>query len=454
MLPYELHISRQMKGLTDVPGIRVGHASDYDALTGCTVILCESGAAGGVDVRGSATGTEELELLRPQHLTERIHAIVFSGGSAFGLETCSGVRRYLEHKGVGFPTGAARVPLVPGAILYDLGIGKAGVRPTREMGEAAAAAATADAVVEGAVGAGTGATVGKVLGMKCAMKSGVGSWTVPVASAQSGVVVSALAVVNAVGDVIDPKTGDIVAGTRRAPDTMDFADSARLIRDGAQAGFRRENTTLVAVATNAGTDEGAGNQVGAIGFGRDGARHFAGAHDVGRRCGGSAIDRRSDGECRLAGRGCDRGCGHSYRPRGENGEDDGRRPRTGVAPIAIALLVPEVADAGEDHRQPEPVGRGDHLVIADRSAGLYHRRDSSPGSFLDAIGEREESIGRKHRSLDWQDRFHRSDLYRVDAAHLPRSRTDDLPGSRINNSVRLHVLHDFPPEQQRAPFVF
>lgn len=240
-----------MKGLTDIPGIRVGHASNYDALTGCTVILCENGAVGGVDVRGSATGTEELELLKPQHLTERIHAVVFSGGSAFGLETCSGVRRYLEHKGIGFPTGAARVPLVAGAILYDLGIGKAGVRPTREMGEAAAAAATTDAVKEGAVGAGTGATVGKVLGMKCAMKSGVGSWTVAAANPHSSVMVSALAVVNAVGDVLDAAGGGIVAGTRRTPDSMEFADSARLIRDGAQAGFRKENTTLVAVATNA-----------------------------------------------------------------------------------------------------------------------------------------------------------------------------------------------------------
>jgi L-aminopeptidase/D-esterase-like protein len=239
-----------MKGLTDIPGILVGHASDYDAITGCTVILCENGAVAGVDIRGSATGTEEIELLRPQHVTERIHAVVLSGGSAFGLETCSGVRRYLEHKGVGFPTGAARVPLVAGAILYDLGIGKAHVRPTREMGETAAAAATDRAVAEGCVGAGTGATVGKVLGMKCAMKSGVGSWTVRAGGAQSPVLVSALAAVNAVGDVRD-NAGKIVAGARRAAGSADFADSAGLIRDGARAGFRRENTTLVTVATNA-----------------------------------------------------------------------------------------------------------------------------------------------------------------------------------------------------------
>src|SRR6266852_4941457 len=131
-----------MMGLTDITGILVGHASDYDGLTGCTVMLCEGGAVAGGDIRGSATGTQEWDLLNPLHVTDRIHAVVFAGGSAFGLEAASGVRRFLEHKGVGFPTGAARVPLVPCAILYDLGIGKASARPTREMGESAAAAAT------------------------------------------------------------------------------------------------------------------------------------------------------------------------------------------------------------------------------------------------------------------------------------------------------------------------
>src|SRR5580692_12102983 len=154
------------KGLTDIAGIRVGHASDYDALTGCTVILCEGGAAGGVDIRGAATGTEEIDVLRPAHITDRVHAVVLAGGSAFGLEAASGVRRFLEHHGVGFQTGAAVVPIVPCAILYDLAIGKPNVRPSREMGEAAAAAATADPVKSGAVGVGTGATVGKIFGME------------------------------------------------------------------------------------------------------------------------------------------------------------------------------------------------------------------------------------------------------------------------------------------------
>jgi len=240
-----------MKGLTDIPGILVGHASDYDGLTGCTAILCESGAFAGGDIRGSATGTEEWTLLDPQHLTQQIHAVVLAGGSAFGLEAASGVRRYLEHKGVGFETGAARVPLVPAAILYDLGIGKASARPTREMGEAAAAAATDAAVEEGAVGAGTGATVGKIFGMARAMKSGIGSWTVDLEGPFAGVKVAALAAVNAVGDVVDPATGKIVAGARTAPNSMEFADSAKAMKSGAQGGFRGTNTTLVVVATNA-----------------------------------------------------------------------------------------------------------------------------------------------------------------------------------------------------------
>jgi L-aminopeptidase/D-esterase-like protein len=249
-----------MKGLTDIPGILVGHASDYDGLTGCTAILCETGAVAGGDIRGSATGTEEWGLLNPHHVTERIHAVVFAGGSAFGLEAASGVRRYLECKGVGFETSAAKIPLVASAILYDLGLGQSTVRPTREMGEAAAAAATDHPVAEGAVGAGTGATVGKLLGMKQAMKSGLGSWTVELGGHCKGVMVAALAVVNAVGDVRDPATRKIIAGARKAADSMEFADSVELMKQGKPSGFTRSNTglsntTLVAVATNAKLDK-------------------------------------------------------------------------------------------------------------------------------------------------------------------------------------------------------
>ena len=240
-----------MNGLTAIPGIKVGHASDYEGLTGCTVILCEKGAVAGGDIRGSATGTEEFDVLNPLHVTDRIQAVVFAGGSAFGLEAVSGVRRFLDHKGIGFETGFARVPLVIGAILYDLGIGKATARPTRETGESAAAAATDGDVMEGAVGAGTGATVGKMLGMRQAMKSGLGSSSMTLEGAFSGVTVAALAVVNALGDVRDPSTGKIVAGTRTTPQGREFADSAKLMLGARGSGFTHSHTNLVVVATNA-----------------------------------------------------------------------------------------------------------------------------------------------------------------------------------------------------------
>src|ERR1017187_10369116 len=219
-----------MKGLTDIPGVRVGHVSDYQAITGCTAILCPQGAVGGVDIRGSATGTEETPVLDPGHVTPQVHGILLAGGSAFGLEAASGVRRYLEHQGFGYTTGAAKVPIVPAAILYDLGIGKAGVRPTAAMGAAAAAAATDDAVQEGCIGAGTGATVGKIFGMGRAMKSGIGSYPVTL---HAGVLVSSLVAVNALGDVRDPATGKIVAGARKTAGGREFADSNEQMMSGA-----------------------------------------------------------------------------------------------------------------------------------------------------------------------------------------------------------------------------
>jgi len=258
-----------VKGLTDIPGILVGHASDYDGLTGCTVVLCEKGAVAGGDLRGSATGTEEWDLLNPQHVTPRIHGVVFAGGSAFGLETASGVRRHLEHKGVGFQTAGGVVPLVVGAILYDLGFAKRGVRPTREMGEMAAAAATDKAVTEGAVGAGVGATVDKINGAKQGMKSGVGSATVELDGQNKGVLVCALAVVNALGDVRDPVSGKILAGARKSPDSKEFVDSARVMKASGPTGFTRANagtnTTLVVVATNAQLSKVEANKMAELG---------------------------------------------------------------------------------------------------------------------------------------------------------------------------------------------
>ena len=244
-------------GWGGIAGLRVGHASDFEALTGCTVVLCESGAVAGASIQGGASGTEEFETMSPWHIAPQVHGVVLAGGSAFGLEAVSGVRRFLEHKGIGFPTGYANVPIVPGAILYDLGIGNPHVRPTREMGEAAAAAAFVDGpLAEGCVGAGTGATVGKMFGMKQAMKSGIGCATVDAGAAWPGVRVAALVAVNAFGDVRDPETGKLIAGARTAPDSPDLAGSLREFRDRKPSGgLRRENTTLAVVATNARLDK-------------------------------------------------------------------------------------------------------------------------------------------------------------------------------------------------------
>ncbi len=237
-----------MKGLTDIPGIRVGHISDYDAITGCTAILCPQGAVGGVDIRGSASGTQEIDTLSPGHVADRVHAILLAGGSAFGLEAAAGVRRYLAQQGAGYLFGGQHIPIVPAAILFDLEIGKPNVHPGLAMGEAAAAAATTDAVKEGCVGAGTGATVGKIFGMKQAMKSGIGSFTVTL---PGGVLVASLVAVNAFGDVRDPATGKIVAGARQAPDSREFANTVEQMMRGELGGIVRSNTTLAVVATNA-----------------------------------------------------------------------------------------------------------------------------------------------------------------------------------------------------------
>jgi len=247
-----------LKGLTDIPGIRVGHVSDFDAVTGCTAILCEQGAVCGVDIRGSATGTQEIETLRPGHVTDRVHGITLAGGSAFGLEAASGVRRYLANRKVGFAFGGQHIPIVAAAILFDLGIGKSNLHPNAAMGEAAAAAATTDAVAEGNVGAGTGATIGKLFGKARAMKGGLGSYTVTL---PGGVLVSALCAVNAVGDIRDPTTGKIVAGARKSADSAEFVDSEREMLNGALMGGSRSNTTLGVVATNAAMDKVQANKL-------------------------------------------------------------------------------------------------------------------------------------------------------------------------------------------------
>jgi L-aminopeptidase/D-esterase-like protein len=237
-----------MKGLTDIAGFRVGHLSDFNAITGCTAILCEQGAVGGVDIRGSASGTQEIDTLSPGHVTDQVHGILLAGGSAFGLEAAAGVRRYLASRKVGYPFGGQHIPIVPGAILFDLGIGKSNAHPNVAMGEAAAAAANTDAVKEGSVGAGTGATVGKLFGMSQAMKAGIGSYTVAL---PNGVLVSALVALNALGDVRDPATAKIVAGARKSAGSREFIDSEAEMLRGAAIGAAPRNTTLAVVATNA-----------------------------------------------------------------------------------------------------------------------------------------------------------------------------------------------------------
>ena len=235
--------------LTAVPGVKVGHFTLTTRPTGCTVVLTEAGATAGVDVRGSAPATRETDLLNPVDIVQQIHAIVLSGGSAFGLDSASGVMKYLEEKGIGFPFGSAHVPTVPGASLFDLPVGDPKIRPTADCGYQAAKLATNAPVAEGSVGAGAGATIGKFGGFDRAMKAGIGSaaLTMP-----DGLIVAAIVAVNAVGDVIDPATGKVVAGVRTA-DGKCCADARLLLRAGGprRAGGAGENTTIGIIATNA-----------------------------------------------------------------------------------------------------------------------------------------------------------------------------------------------------------
>lgn len=236
-------------GLTAVAGLEVGHFELAERPTGCTVVLAKSGAVAGVDVRGGAPGSRELALLDPVQTVQQVHAVVLAGGSAFGLDAASGVMRYLEERGIGFNTGRATVPIVPSAILYDLGISaKSHPRPDAESGYQAALAASSGLVAEGSVGAGKGATVGKLLGMERAMKGGLGSAAIRL---EGGLTIGALVVANAVGDVVDPETGQLVAGARTA-DGRGLADQRDLLRRGALLRpMPAQNTTLGIVATNA-----------------------------------------------------------------------------------------------------------------------------------------------------------------------------------------------------------
>ncbi len=234
--------------ITDVPGFQVGHAEDKEALTGCTVILCPEGTVGGVDQRGGAPGTRETDALRLTHLVNRVDAVLLTGGSAFGLDAASGVVRYLEEKGVGVNVGVARVPIVPAAVLFDLAIGSASVRPDAEMGYKACLNASANAPAEGNVGAGTGATVGKILGAKQATKAGIGTSSLKIGK---GVVVGAIVAVNAFGDVIDPENGKIIAGARKIKKFVDTLKVMKSFVGRTVLNFASGNTVIGVVATNA-----------------------------------------------------------------------------------------------------------------------------------------------------------------------------------------------------------
>lgn len=245
--------------ITAVPGVKVGHFTDLAALTGVTVVLLEAGAVAGVDVRGSAPGTRETDLLKPTNLVPKVQAVMLAGGSAPGLDAAAGVVRYLKERGIGYDTGVAKIPIVPAAILFDLAVGEV-KHPDAEMGYQACLAAGPGPVLEGNVGAGTGATVGKLLGINQATKSGVGTW----AEKWGDLIVGALAVVNAFGDVFDWKTGRMLAGLRSPENgklvpTMEYLRSMSLTAFRDKMAQRRpdwkqgwgQSTTLAVVATNA-----------------------------------------------------------------------------------------------------------------------------------------------------------------------------------------------------------
>jgi L-aminopeptidase/D-esterase-like protein len=234
--------------ITDVAGVEVGHFTDTRRPTGCTVVIVREGAVAGVDVRGAAPGTRETDLLAPTHLIERVHGVLLAGGSAWGLDAASGVMRWLEEQGVGFPVGPLRLPIVPGAVLFDLMLGDASVRPDAAAGYRACELASTKPPAQGNVGAGTGAVVGKIFGIERAMKGGIGSASVTV----EGITVGALVACNAVGDVIDPDTGQVVAGARSRNGKSLFDARRALLRGEAPKPLLAgTNTTIGVIATDA-----------------------------------------------------------------------------------------------------------------------------------------------------------------------------------------------------------
>jgi L-aminopeptidase/D-esterase-like protein len=247
---------KRLHAITDVSGIKVGHASDFKALTGCTVILCEEGAVGAVDIRGTATGTRQIDALTHLHLVDKIHAILLAGGSAFGLDATGGAMAYLEDKGKGFDVIKTKIPIVPTAVIFDFGIGDFRIRPDQQMGYQACLNVSKK-VEEGSVGVGTGATVGKLFGIERAMKGGVGTSCI---RGPKGLMVGALAVVNAFGDVLDPDSKQLLVGARKSKKSFELSNSAKWMKQGVTRKQFRPiippastafNTTLGVIATNA-----------------------------------------------------------------------------------------------------------------------------------------------------------------------------------------------------------
>ncbi|WHZ10700.1 MAG: endo-type 6-aminohexanoate oligomer hydrolase [Burkholderiaceae bacterium] len=241
--------ARGAGAITRVAGVEVGHFTDPRRPTGCTVVIAKDGAVCGVDVRGAAPGTRETDLLEPQNLVQQVHAVLLAGGSAWGLDAASGVMRWLDEHGIGLDVGVARVPIVPAAVLFDLPVGDARIRPDANAGYRACAAASRRAPAEGNVGAGAGAAVGKMFGLERAMKGGIGSASVSL----DGITVGALIACNALGDVIDEDSGRVLAGARTSPGGLSLRGSRRALLRGAKSALPPigTNTTIGVIATDA-----------------------------------------------------------------------------------------------------------------------------------------------------------------------------------------------------------
>ncbi len=301
-----------MRGITRIRGVLVGHAQDGAALTGCTVVLTPGGAVAGVDVRGSAPGTRETDLMRPCSQVERIHGVALSGGSAYGLDSASGVMRWLEEQGFGFATPFGIVPIAGAAVIYDLGIGNPRVRPDAAMGYAACRAASSGPCCEGNIGAGAGATVGKIQGPQYAMKGGLGTCVAEVSQAGSTkaepVLVGALVIVNSLGDVVDPWTGRVVAGAYDAGRKKFIGPGVGPMWAGQAQAVLGTNTTIAVVATDAVLDNHPGSHHvrrrygvlpghgGKVFVGRQGERYYCHRRACRRGSGGGGGQSSEDGE--------------------------------------------------------------------------------------------------------------------------------------------------------------